>query len=474
MCVKFCSKQQIKEVAHLLSAAHIVSILLTLLLVTGVGIYSMRRVKNASDFAVGGRSMNTPLIAGTIIGTLVGGASTVGTAQLAYTFGFSAWWFTLGAGIACLILGFFLAKPLRSSEASTAPGLLADTYGKRAGIYASIFSSLGIFLNIIAQILAAVALLTSMFDIDPFFAAVFAVTLVILYVIFGGVWGTGMVGTAKFILLYISMIVVGYLAYSLGGGLQTYKSTLPSFPWFSLFGRGINTDLAACFSLLVGVLSTQTYLQAMFSGKTKEASQKGAIISGIIIPPIGLAGIFVGLYMKINFPLINARQALPLFILEYLPDWFGGIVIATLLISVIGTGAGLVLGVSTMLTQDIYKKFINPSASDKNILTFSRLAIIFVSVITLVFISGNVNSLILKWSFLSMGLRGATICFPLLFALFTKNISPQRGILAIILAPTATIIWAVLGIKLLDPLYIGLLVSFIILLSGLYNKQKTC
>ena len=39
---------------------------------------------------------------GAIIGTLVGGSSTIATAQLAYTFGMSAWWFTLGAGIACL------------------------------------------------------------------------------------------------------------------------------------------------------------------------------------------------------------------------------------------------------------------------------------------------------------------------------------------------------------------------------------
>lgn len=432
----------------------------------------MRHVKNASDFSVGGRSISTTLVAGTIIGTLVGGASTIGTAQLAFRYGFSAWWFTLGAGIACIILGLFLAKPLRLSEASTAPGLLADAYGKKAGIYASIFSSLGIFLNIIAQILSAVALLTSMFDIDPFLAAIIAVLMIIFYVIFGGVWGTGMVGTAKVILLYISMIVVGYLSYTLGGGLDGYKTIFPAFPWFSIFGRGINTDLAAAFSLLVGVLSTQTYLQAMFSGKTRKASQKGAIISGFIIPPIGLAGIFVGLYMKANFPLINAREALPLFILKFLPDWFGGIVIATLLISVIGTGAGLVLGVSTMLTQDIYKKFIKPTASDKNILLFSRISIVLVSIITLIFISGNVNSLILKWSFLSMGLRGTTICFPLLFAIFAKNkISPKKGILAIILAPISTIIWALLGFQVIDPLYLGLLVSLIILLSDIFDKR---
>ncbi len=45
------------------------------------------------------------MIIGTIVGTLVGGASTVGTAELAFNHGFSALWFTLGGGIGCLIMG---------------------------------------------------------------------------------------------------------------------------------------------------------------------------------------------------------------------------------------------------------------------------------------------------------------------------------------------------------------------------------
>ncbi|MGL5694605.1 MAG: hypothetical protein ACRCXA_11045, partial [Peptostreptococcaceae bacterium] len=83
---------------------HYVGAILILVLITGVGIYSGKKVKSAGDFAVGGRQAGAGIIAGSIIGTLVGGASTIGTAQLAYTYGFSAWWFTLGGGIGCLIL----------------------------------------------------------------------------------------------------------------------------------------------------------------------------------------------------------------------------------------------------------------------------------------------------------------------------------------------------------------------------------
>lgn len=451
----------------MLSYIHIITIIFTLLLVTLLGGYSMTRVKSASDFSVGGRSLSLTLVAGTIAGTLIGGASTVGTAQLAFQYGFSAWWFTLGCGIASIILGLFLANPLRKSGASTGPGFLAQAYGSRAGTYACLFTSIGIFLNIVGNILATMALLTSVLGIKPLYGAYIAVFLVITYVIFGGVWGTGMVGILKIFLIYLTMLTAGLLAYSAAGGWEGLTGIFPAYPWFSLFGRGVEKDLAGGFSMLVGVISTQTYLQAIFSGESIKASRNGALLAGLIAPPLGLAGIFVGLYMRAAFPSITAAEALPLFILKFFPHWLGGIALAALLISSIGTAAGLVLGVSTMISQDIYKKSLYPRASDSSILLFSRASIIAVMTLALFFVSGNLNSLILKWSILSMGLRGATLCFPLLFAIFCKGcVRAQAAILALFLAPSATILWAVFGPGTPDPLYIGLTVSIITLVSG--------
>jgi SSS family solute:Na+ symporter len=363
----------------------------------------------------------------------------------------------------------FLAKPLRESAVTTGPGFLGRVYGNQTQVIASISSSVGIFLNIIGQVLSAVALLTSMFGMNPLLAALIAVVLIISYVIFGGVWGAGYVGLLKLTLIYVSLFITGILAYSLGGGMAGFKAHYPAYPWFSLFGRGASTDLATGFSLFVGVISTQTYLQAILSSRNIRISQRGAVISGLIIPPVGIASIFVGLYMRANFPLINAKEALPLFVLNFLPDWLGGIVLATLLVSIIGTGAGLVLGVSTMLTHDIYKRFAYPTASDRNVLIFSKLAIIIVSTITLIFVNSNINSLILKWSVLSMGLRGTSICLPLLYAIFFRNfVKPSAGTLAVTLGPLSAILWAFFGSNHIDPLYPGLLISFVFLTFGSY------
>lgn len=457
----------------MLTANHIIFIIFTVAIVTAAGLWSIRRVRTSADFSLGGRAAGTSIIVGTITGTMVGGSSTIGTAQLAYQYGISAWWFTLGAGFGTILLGLFLAKPLRNSGVATAPSFLGKFYGGNTQLVSSIFSSVGTFLAIVGQVLSAVALLSSMFSLNSYVAALLSLVFIICYVVFGGVWGTGFVGVLKISLIYISLMITGFLAYFLAGGIGGLSAALPAFPWFHPFGRGAGTDLAAFFSVQVGIMSTQTYLQAMFSGKDARVSCRGAVISGLIVPPIGLAGVMVGMFMRTSFPNINAKEALPMFILNYLPDWLGGIALATLLISAVGTAAGLLLGISTMLTQDIYVKYLSPQAPDKSILLFSKVSIIVLAVISLAFVAGNINSLILQWTILSMGLRGASICLPLLYAVFLKDfVHLKAGRLAIVLAPSAAILWTIAGTKDIDPLYISLLVGFAILTLGSLGKEK--
>ncbi|HEX3011030.1 MAG TPA: sodium:solute symporter family protein [Syntrophomonadaceae bacterium] len=455
----------------------IVGMVAVIALIIGLGFYAGSQVKSAADFSGSSRTARYPLVAGTIMGTLVGGASTVGTAQLAFEFGMCAWWFTLGAGIGCLILGLTMIKPLYTSNKETIPQYLVETYGDNIGPVTSVFSSIGIFLNIIAQGLAAVALLTATFHMNAALALIVAIVMVFAYV-FGGVKGTGIVGVTKMTILYISTIITGVLAFSMFHGMGGIHAAFPNgFPWFSLLGRGASKDLAAGGSLLLGVLSTQTYIQAVTSAKTLGDGRKGALISALLIPPIGIGGILVGLFMKAHaasFPGIQSGQALPTFVMHYLPGWLSGIIIGALLIAVIGTFAGLCLGVSTMLTNDIYKRYINKTADSKKILLIQRGLIVVVCLLVAYFCTSSAGALILGFSFLSMGLRGCAILLPLLGAIYWKNfVTPAAGIAAAILGPLTDFYWAMAYPKGLDALYPGIVVAGIVLVVvSLVTKKK--
>ncbi|MGM0651546.1 MAG: sodium:solute symporter family protein [Bacillota bacterium] len=446
-----------------LKTLHFLGMAVAVLIVFGIGIYAGSKVKTTLDFSVSGRKAGAFLVMGTILGTLVGGASTIGTAQLAYLYGFSAWWFTLGGGIGCLIIAVFLVRPMRETKFETIPRFISSSYGTTAGVMAALFVSFGMFINIMPQVFSSMALLSAMFPLPLRLAALLAVALAVLYVVFGGAWGTGLMGLTKIILTMLAMLTAGLVALALSGGPVAMGEYYPSYPWFSLFGRGVNTDLASGFALMVGVLSSQIYFQGVFSSRDIKAARGGVLLSAIMAPAIGLGGILVGLYMRMHYPEIDPAQALPLFIINHLTPWVAGIVLVTLLLASIGTAAGLTLGVSTMFNRDIYLR-LRPQADDRRVLFIFRLVIVIIMGLALavVLLTGG-EVLILNWSYLSFGLRGATICFPLFAAIFLKGkISPVAGTIAVVAGPVIVITWALLPLA-LDPLYPGLAASFLVL-----------
>ncbi|MBO5743111.1 MAG: hypothetical protein J6R68_02380, partial [Clostridia bacterium] len=93
-----------------------------------------------------------------------------------------------------------------------------------------------------------------------------------------------------------------------------------------------------------GVITTQSYAQAIFMAQSEKQAVKGALISAVLIPPIGIGGILVGLYMRATAPGISPKTALTLFVTQHMPPLFSGIVLGALFIAVVGTGAGLCFG----------------------------------------------------------------------------------------------------------------------------------
>lgn len=446
---------------------HMVSLLVTLLLVTAVGIAAARKVKTAADFTVGGQNTGIPIIVGTIIGTIVGGASTVGTAQLAFSVGLSAWWFTLGAGIALLALAGFYASPLRASGLQTIPQFLTLHYGTVAGPLTSITSSIGIFFSIVANILSAVPLIAAIFALGSEMSAGIVAILILGYVFFGGIWGTGLVGIIKTVLIYITLLATAIITYSGMGGMEGFLHSFPVQPWFNIFGRGVWVDAASALSLLVGTLSTQTYIQAVYAAKDASAARKGALISALITLPTGIPAVMAGLFMRVHHPDIDPIYALPLFIIDYLPPWLGGIALATLLLAAIGSAAGLALGVATMLSRDVINVFTD-NCRQNSALWVNRSVLLVITVLSTLFTFGNLKSLVLEWNYLSMGLRGAGIFLPMSLAVFFPGrIDAKFAIWAILGGAGTALGWKTIFPQGIDPLYAGLVVSAGMLAVGL-------
>lgn len=456
-----------------LTQQHIIGIIGTIVLIMVLGVLSGRNVKNASDFSTGGGNAGYIIMAGALIGTLIGGNSTIGTAESAFSSGMTAWWFTVGNAIGCTVFALVFIKPLRKNNCSTLQQLIAKEYGTTSGIVTSILNIIGLVMNIVAQILAANALLTTMFGISSTSSAFITAIIMIFYVVFGGLLGTGLLGLVKLVLVYIAIIFGVYKVINLSGGLVPIYNSLPVEQYFNMFSRGIGIDVGSAIAVMFGILCGQTYVQIAISGKDDKSAIMATLTAGIVMPFVGLGSVLIGMFMKINYPGINAGQAFPLFILENMPPLLGGAILATLLIALVGTGAGVTLGLSTILTNDIYKKFINKNADSKKELLVNRTIIIATLIISALLTFVNKGSSILSWGYLATGLRGDVLFAPLIGALFLKGkVDSRFAVASSILGISAHILCEIFLDLKFNTLFVGIFVSFVTIAIGAYVKKQ--
>lgn len=452
----------------------IIGIFITFGAMSTIGIYSARKIKNSEDFTVAGKSSSAVMVAGAIVGSCVGAGGTIGTAEKAFKSGLIGWWQTLGLSIGCLILGLVLAQVIYKTKVETVPQLLMQKFGPRIRMITAIFSSIAIFLSILSQTKGFLPLLTSFVPVPVPVAAVICVGLILIFVIFGGIMATSMGGLLKIALILGSLIISGIIAVSGMGGFSGMKASFPSDPWFNLFAGGASKNIASGVSLALGVLVTQVYIQAVLSAKDPKAARNGAILAAILTCPVGLFGVWVGMYMQQHFPNIEASQAFPLFMTNNFHPIIAGIFIGGLMLAALGSNAGLTHGVSTMLSRDVYKN-IRKNATDKEMLNVLRIFIVIVASLSGLFAVTSAE-MIQHFVFLSFGLRTCVFLIPMLFALYYKGkMSQAAGLSSVLAGPIINILWNLVpALKAsFDPIYAGLIGSFLaFVIVNAFTKSK--
>ena len=479
---------------------------MTVALLLAVSWLAGRNVKDAHGFTIGGKS-GSWMVCGALLGTLAGGQSTIGTAQLAFCYGMSAWWFTIGAGLGSLVLGLLYAGPLRRSGCTTLLEVVSREYGRKAETVGSILFLIGIFISIMSQVLSSSAMIGSLFGIPTLWASIAGAVLIMLMVLYGGIRSAGVGGITKLILLYLCSLAAGLVVWHVAGGLSglrdgvdaVYQSpTLTEFNglsdadsihhrYGSMFSRGIFKDLGGCLSLMLGVVCTQSYAQCIWSAASTPKARRGAVLCSLFMPIIGAACTLVGIYMRGHYVtadefaalqaagetlpeglgvIENSAQAFPAFILKHLPAWLGGLMLGTMLINILGCGSGLSLGAATIMVRDVYGNLNRGKSSGLSPLTQTRLSIVGILAVaviaTLIFHSSFINDL----GFLSLGLRAVAILFPLSFALWLPGRFKASRVLLAMVAGVVAMLIAKFSTPPGDAVYYGLGIELFIILTA--------
>lgn len=423
----------------------IIGILLVFAGMAIVGIMSIRKIKNSEDFVVAGKKASPVMVAGTILCAIVGSGGTIGTAQTAFTYGLVGWWQTLGLSIGCFILGLFLSQHIyKLTKAQTISQVVSFTYGEKIIPVTAIFSSVAIFFSILSQSKGFIPLLTSIMNVSDYTAAFICFILVCSFVVFGGIFANSMGGIIKMFIIYLAVVVSAVLALSSCGGFSGITEALGSGVW-SMFARstaenGKMYDIGVGIGFILGVLVTQSYIQAVLSAKDAKAARNGCMLGGALCLPVGFFCSIIGMYMKMNYPDLTPARALPMFMVYNYPGLVAGIFIGGLMLAALTSNAGLSLSVATMLQRDVI--CLNKKDMDqKKQLLILRTVLVIIVALSCVFSVTTIGTYIQTFIFLSYGMRTTVFLVPMFAAFYHKGkLTKSAGIAAALAGPVADII----------------------------------
>ncbi|MCT4619932.1 MAG: sodium:solute symporter family protein [Marinisporobacter sp.] len=381
----------------------------------------------AEGFILAGRKLTTPLIAVTVTGLAIGGASTIGVAERAYDVGLAAGWYNVAWGAGAAVMGLVAAGKYRKLNVATVPELFEKFYDTKGRIIC-VISQIVILLVITSlQYVAGGAILASLLpDIFTLKSGMIMSAAVFIGITFiGGMWSAGLSNILNVALIYIGIIFSAVATISSQGGLSNIALKIPSDVSYlhPIKGLGLAVIMGWFAVMMTQTLSLQATVQIACGAKDEKHAKKGFILGGLLMLPIGFLAALMGIAAKAAYPDISATMALPRIIMSLNPV-MAGVTLAALWAADVSTACNLLLGTSTLFSQDIYKRFINPDITDQKFMVVSKMTVVILGVMTFILSLTIVG--ILKTLLVALSLTTAfTVTF--LFTIFAPGLCRKHS-----------------------------------------------
>jgi solute:Na+ symporter, SSS family len=342
------------------------------------GAWVSRGVRRAGDFFVAGRSLSGGLVFVTLLAANIGAGSTVGATGLAYQHGLSAWWWSGSAAIGCLFLGLFVAPGMHSLAAErgllTVGDFLEARYDRSVrGLIASVLW-LGTLAILAGQLIAMAWALEVVLGLPKAWGCVLSGLVLVAYFSGGGLLASVWVNVLELGVLLVGFVLTVPYATRAAGGWEAMKAGAgPAYGTFT--GMGWTGILGLAVIFVPSFMVSPGLIQKTYGARTAAAARGAALGNAAALAVFAFIPALLGMAARVLRPgLSNPELALPSLMTMpgTLPPWLGALALAALFAAEISTADAVLFMLSTSLSQDLYKSFLNPGADDRRLLRASR------------------------------------------------------------------------------------------------------
>ncbi len=356
---------------------HLSTLLIYAAVLMGIGLWVGRRVHRSSEFFVAGRRLGPWLLFATMLAANIGTGSTVGAAGLGYRDGLSAWWWVGSAGLGSVVLAFWVGPLIRRLAAQhsfhTVGDFLEHRYGRSVRAVIALLLWIGTPAILAGQLIGMSLVLNVIAGLEPWAGYLIAGLVATVYFSAGGLLTAAWVNVVQLAVLLTGFAVAIPLALGAAGGWgQVVEATRAVDGYWSFWAGGESgwfylAMLGPAFIISPGLL------QKVYGARDDRAVRLGvganaaALLLFAAVPPV------LGMIARSAHPMLsNPDLALPTLLMESLPPVVGALGLAALFSAEVSSADVILFMLATSLSQDLYRRFVNPSATDAQVLRVAR------------------------------------------------------------------------------------------------------
>jgi Na+/proline symporter len=395
-------------------------VILYFVLTMGLGLYLSRRAaKSLVDFFVSGRSLPWWLAGTSMAATTFSIDTPLYVCGIVAARGIAGNWEWWSFGISHIVLIYIFSRLWRRSEIVTDAELTEMRYGgkiaailraTKAFLFAVPINCIGIGYAMLAMVKVVTALELwqslglNLGDNQKIWTVVGVSIFVLIYCGFSGLWGVVTTDFFQFFLALLGAIIVAIVAVNHVGGIHTLipqvqeatEIDVLSFLPFSFNNGGFRWSDAAGITastfaayLLVQWWSFRRsdgggeFIQRLAAAKDEAEAEKSSWLFNILNYVVRTwPWIVVALVAIIIYPdLEDPELAYPKLMLDFLPPVLLGLVVASLIAAFMSTVSTSINWGASYLTNDLYRRFFHPNASQSELVFIGRLASVLVTVL---------------------------------------------------------------------------------------------
>lgn len=405
------------------------------------------------DFLMASKSLGPVVLAGTLFAANTGGASTTGIATNVYTYGLSACWYVIAAGVGFVLVSF-IAPYFRKAQANTVPEIISKRYGKASHIFTAFTSIAALFMATGAQIIATASIINVVTGLSFRTAAVITTIVVILYTMVGGFASVAAANLMHVLFITVGMTIAMFIMVNHGdvGGFaalfakagEVSAAAGGGLDLLSMTKIGVPTVIGYIAMYFMTFPTGQEIVQTYCSAKNGKAAMTGSVIAGILSAAYAIVPAIIGLlaYTCIDGYVLGGAQknALAEATIRFAPPIVAGLVLAAIVAATMSSASGNMIGTATMFTNDIFTPYINKGQKDdQKEVWISRVTMVIVGLVGLVvaLTASNIISVMMgAFALRSAGPFAAFIC-----GIFYKNVTQRAGFISIVCGTVVAAVW---------------------------------